>query len=343
MKKIRIAINGFGRIGRAFLKVVRERNELEVVAINDLGDIKNFAYLLKYDTAYGVSPFDVSVNEKNNSLVVDGQEIQFISEKDPAQLPWKSLGVDVVIEASGHYTTSEKAQAHITAGAKRVVVTAPLKDSADSTVKGETVLMAMNENKLESCHISSNASCTTNAGSPLIAILDESIGIEKALLNTVHAYTASQGIVDGPNKKDFREGRAAAQNIVPSTTGAAIAVTKVATQLAGKFDGIAIRVPVVTGSIVDITFIAKRDTSVEEINSILKKAAGTPRWNGIFTVTEEELVSHDIVGNRHASIADLAFTRVVGGNLVKVLAWYDNEMGYVYTLVEHVIKAGRLI
>lgn len=343
MKKIRVAINGFGRIGRAFVKVAKERNEIEIVAINDLGDIKNFAYLLKYDTAYGVSPFDVTVNEKNNTLVVDGQEIQYFSEKEATLLPWKALDIDIVVEASGHYTSSEKAQAHIDAGAKRVVVTAPIKDKEDSKVKGETILMAMNEDKLESCRISSNASCTTNAGSPLMAILDESIGIEKALLNTVHAYTASQGIVDGPNKKDFREGRAAAQNIVPSTTGAAIAVTKVMTQLKGKFDGISVRVPVVTGSIVDITFIAKRDTSVEEVNSILKKASETPRWNGIFTVTEEQLVSHDIIGNRHASIADLAFTKVVGGNLVKVMAWYDNEMGYTYTLVDHVIKAGRLI
>jgi glyceraldehyde 3-phosphate dehydrogenase len=203
--------------------------------------------------------------------------------------------------------------------------------------------MAMNEDKLETCRISSNASCTTNAGSPLIAILDEAIGIEKALLNTVHAYTASQSLVDGPAKKDLREGRAAAQNIVPSSTGAAIAVTQVAPKFNGLFDGISIRVPVVTGSIVDITFISKKDTTAEEVNSILKKAAALPRWNGIFTVTEEPLVSHDIIGNRHASIADLAFTRVVGGNLVKVLAWYDNEMGYTYTLVEHVIKAGRLV
>lgn len=343
MKKIRVAINGFGRIGRAFLKVAKNRSEIEIVAVNDLGDIKNFAYLLKYDTAYGVSPFDVSVNEKTNSLVVDGQDILFVSEKDPMKLPWKSMDIDVVIEATGLFTSSEKAHAHIDAGAKRVVVTAPIKDKDDSPIKGETVLMAMNEDKLETCRISSNASCTTNAGSPLIAILDESIGIEKALLNTVHGYTASQGLVDGPNKKDYREGRAAAQNIVPSTTGAAIAVTRVVTELTGKFDGIAIRVPVVTGSIVDITFIAKRDTTVEEVNSLLKKAASTPRWNGIFTVTEEQLVSHDIVGNKHASIADLAFTRVVGGNLVKVLAWYDNEMGYTYTLVEHVIKAGRLV
>ena len=343
MKKIRVAINGFGRIGRAFLKVAREREEIEIVVINDLGEAKNFAYLLKYDTAYGISPFEVSANEKNNAIIVDGKEIAFISEKDPVKLPWKEMNVDVVVEGTGHYTTSEKAQAHILAGAKRVVVTAPVKDSADSKIKGETVLMALNEDKLKNCQISSNASCTTNAASPLIAILDETIGIEKALLNTVHAYTASQALVDGPSKKDLREGRAAAMNIVPSSTGAAVVVTKVATQLKGKFDGISIRVPIITGSIVDITFISKKETTAEEVNNILKKASKEDRWNGIFTVTEEDLVSHDIIGNRHASIADLAFTRVVGGNLVKVLGWYDNEMGYVYTLVEHVIKAGKLI
>ncbi len=343
MKKIRVAINGFGRIGRAFAKVAKNRQELELVAINDLASIQNFAYLLKYDSAYGVSPFDVTVNEKTNSLVIDGQEVQFISEKDPTKLPWKSLDIDVVIESTGLFTSAEKANAHIIAGAKRVVVSAPIKDADDAAIKGATVLMGMNESALENCQISSNASCTTNAGSPLIAIFDETIGIEKAILNTVHAYTASQALIDGPSKKDLREGRAAAQNIVPSSTGAAIAVTKVATQLAGKFDGISIRVPVIAGSIVDVTFISKKNTTVEEVNGILKKAAQDPRWNGIFTVTEEPLVSHDIIGNRHASIADLEMTRVVDGNLVKVLAWYDNEMGYTYTLVEHVIKAGRLI
>ncbi|MDQ2933227.1 MAG: type I glyceraldehyde-3-phosphate dehydrogenase [bacterium] len=343
MKKIRVAINGFGRIGRAFAKVSKNRQEIDLVAINDLGNIKNFAYLLKYDTAYGVSQFDISINEKNNSLVIDGHEVQFISEKDPTKLPWKALDIDVVVESTGLYTSAEKAQAHIDAGAKRVVVSAPIKDEAESAFQGETILMAMNEDKLEKCVVSSNASCTTNAGSPLIAILDEALGIEKALLNTVHAYTASQALVDGPSKKDLREGRAAAQNIVPSSTGAAIAVTKVATQLKGKFDGISIRVPVITGSIVDVTFISKRNTTAEEVNDILKKAAAQPRWNGIFTVTEEPIVSHDIIGNRHASIADLEMTRVVDGNLVKVLAWYDNEMGYTYTLVDHVIKAGRLI
>ena len=343
MRKIRVAINGFGRIGRAFVKVAKQRQDLEVVAINDLGSISNFAYLLKYDTAYGVSPFDVTVNEKTNSLVVDGAEITFVSEKDPTKLPWKAMDIDVVVESTGLFTSADKANAHIVAGAKRVVVSAPIKDADDAAIKGETILMGMNESKLEACNISSNASCTTNAGSPLIAILDETLGIEKALLNTVHAYTASQSIVDGPAKKDLREGRAAAMNIVPASTGAAIAVTKVATQLHGKFDGISIRVPVITGSIVDVTFISKRNTNAEEVNNILKKAAKEARWNGIFTVTEEELVSHDIVGNRHASIADLAMTRVVDGNLVKVLAWYDNEMGYTHTLVDHVVKAGRLV
>ncbi len=343
MKKIRVAINGFGRIGRAFVKVARQRQEIEIVAVNDLGDIKNFAYLLKYDTAYGVSQFDVSINEKGNALIVDGHEIQYLSEKDPAKLPWKAMDIDVVVESTGLFTSSEKAQAHITAGAKRVVVSAPIKDAADTKVKGATVLMSMNEDKLDGCQISSNASCTTNAGSPLIAILNEALGIEKALLNTVHGYTASQALVDGPSKKDFREGRAAAQNIVPSSTGAAIAVTQVMPELTGLFDGISIRVPVVTGSIVDITFVAKKNTTAEEVNALLKKAASLPRWNGIFTTTEEPLVSHDIVGNRHASIADLSFTRVVGGNLVKVLAWYDNEMGYTYTLVDHVVKAGMLV
>ena len=343
MKKTRIAINGFGRIGRAFFKVAMNREEIDIVAVNDLGDISNFAYLLKYDTAYGVSPFDVSADTKSSELIVDNKRVKFISEKDPTKLPWKDLNIDIVVESTGLFTLAEKANAHIVAGAKRVVVSAPIKDEKDATLKGETVLMGLNEDKIKVCNITSNASCTTNAGSPLIAILDEKIGIEKAVLNTVHAYTASQSIVDGPNKKDWREGRAAAQNIVPSSTGAAIAVTKVIKQLENKFDGISIRVPVVTGSIVDITFIAKRNTSKDEVNQILRDASKSDNWQGIFSVTDEPLVSNDIKGNSHASIADLAMTRVVDGNLVKVLAWYDNEMGYTYTLVEHVIKAGRLV
>lgn len=344
MKKIRVAVNGFGRIGRAFVKVARERkDEIEVVAVNDLGSIANFAYLLKYDTAYGVSPFEVTADEKNNTLTIDGHQVKFTSEKDPTKLPWKDMNIDVVVESTGLFTSAEKANAHIVAGAKRVVISAPVKDDPASAFQSATILMAMNEDKLKSCQISSNASCTTNAGSPLIAILDEALGIEKALLNTTHAYTASQSIVDGPAKKDLREGRAAAMNIVPASTGAAIAVTQVATHLAGLFDGISIRVPVVTGSIVDVTFVSKKNTSAEEVNDILKKAAKSDRWKGVFTVTDEPLVSSDIKGNPHASIADLAMTRVVGGNLVKVLAWYDNEMGYTHTLVEHVVKAGNLV
>jgi glyceraldehyde 3-phosphate dehydrogenase len=338
MKKIKVAINGAGRIGRAFYKVARARPEIEVVAMNDLGDIKNIAYLLKYDTAYGVSDFDVKVDGSN--LVIDGHSVAYLSEKDPAALPWDAMGVDVVVESTGLFTSYEKANAHITAGAKKVVISGPVKDEPLPGINGATVLMGLNEDKLATCEITSNASCTTNAGSPLIAILDEALGIEKALLNTVHAYTASQSIVDGPNKKDFREGRSAAQNIVPSSTGAAVAVTKVLPQLKDLFDGISIRVPVVVGSIVDVTFISKRATTAEEVNAILKKAATTDQWKNTFTVTEEPLVSADIKGSKYASIADLALTRVVGGNLVKVLAWYDNEMGYTYTLVDHVVKTG---
>lgn len=343
MSKIRVAINGAGRIGRAFYKVSRNRPELEIVAMNDLASIENIAYLLKYDTAYGISDFDVKVSEDKKTLIIDGVEIKYLSEKEPTALPWKDLNIDVVVESTGRFTKFEEAKVHLDAGAKKVVISAPAKDEPLADIPSATVLLGINDDKLATCTITSNASCTTNAASPVIAILGETIGIEKAILNTVHGYTASQGIVDGPNKKDFREGRAAAQNIVPSSTGAAIAVTKVLPDLKNKFDGISIRVPVVAGSIADVTFIAKRDTTVEEVNEILKKAAADSRWKGIFTVTEEDLVSSDIVGNPHASIADLSFTRVVGGNLVKVLAWYDNEMGYTYTLVEHVIKAGSSI
>ncbi len=364
-KKVRVGLNGFGRIGRAFLKVASGRPEIEVVAVNDLGDIKNMAYLLKYDSVYGRARTgtdftQIDADEENSTIIIDGKKIKFLSEKEPARLPWKELAVDVVVESTGFFTSYEKAKVHLDAGAKRVVISAPFKEErsqtnadatrtgstrspqADAEAEGATILMGVNEEKMKTCKITSNASCTTNAGSPLIAILDEKIGIEKAILNTVHAYTASQAIVDAPNKKDFREGRAGAQNIVPSSTGAAIATTKAYPSLAGKFDGISIRVPVVAGSIADITFIAKRETSKEEVNKILKIAAGSARWKNIFAVTEEPLVSRDILGSRYASIADLAFTRVVGGNLVKVLSWYDNEMGYTYTLVDHVLKAGQV-
>lgn len=336
MKPIRVAINGFGRIGRAFIRQSFDRPEIEVVAVNDLGSLENLAYLLKYDTVYGKAPFSVDAGE--GAILVDGKSVQFVSEKDPALLPWKELAIDVVIESTGLFTEYEKARAHLDAGARRVVISAPVKQ--DSPL-GTTVLMGLDESGLSACQITSNASCTTNSASPVIAILDAAIGIEKAVLSTTHAYTASQAIVDGPSKKDKKEGRAAAQNIVPTSTGAAIAVTKAYPALSGKFDGISLRVPVPAGSIADITFIAKRPTSAEEVNEALRTASKEARWKGVFSVTEEELVSSDIVGERVASIADLGMTRVVDGNLVKVLAWYDNEAGYTNTLVEHAIKAGR--
>lgn len=336
MAKVTVGINGFGRIGRAFFRLAQQSSDVEVVAINDLGTPENLAYLLKRDTVYGTAPFDVS--SKAGALVIQGKDVKVLSEKDPAAIPWGSIGVQVVVESTGVFDSFEKAKAHLTGGAKRVVITAPAKD-ADTNTEGATVLMGINEEKLKTCTVSSNASCTTNAGSPLMAILDETLGIEHALLNTTHAYTASQALVDGPTKKNIREGRAAAQNIVPSSTGAAIAVTKALPQLEKKFDGISVRVPVPCGSLVDITFVAKRPTSAEEVNAILRKAAAEHRWEGIFTATDEPLVSSDIVGETHASIADLTMTRVVGGTLVKVMAWYDNEMGYAATLLKHVIRA----
>lgn len=336
MYKTRVAINGFGRIGRSFVRQAWNRKDMEIVAVNDLGSLENLAYLLKYDTVYGKAPF--TVDARNGKLVIDGKEVAFLSEKEPQMLPWKDLSVDVVIESTGFFTDYEKAKAHVDAGARRVVISAPVKEESSL---GATILMGLDETKLSDRAITSNASCTTNSASPVIAILDETIGIEKAVLSTTHAYTASQSIVDGPSKKDMKEGRAAAQNIVPTSTGAAIAVTKAYPSLVGKFDGISLRVPVPAGSIADITFIAKRNTSAEEVNDILRKASVSERWQGIFTTTDEELVSSDIVGEPYASIADLGMTRVVDGNLVKVLAWYDNEAGYTHTLVEHAIKAGH--
>jgi glyceraldehyde 3-phosphate dehydrogenase len=341
MKRINIAINGFGRIGRAFFRLAQKNEDLNVVAINDIGSIENIAYLLKYDSVYVLHHYDVRA--KGNSLIVDGREIAFINEHDPSRLPWRELGIDVVVESTGVFASYEKSKAHLDAGAKRVVISAPVKNSSSSDISGETVLVGVNEEKLAICKISSNASCTTNAGSPVIAILNEKLGIEAALLNTIHGYTASQNLVDGPHKKDMRRGRAAAANIVPSTTGAAIATTKAITELEGKFDGVATRVPVILGSLVDITFSSKRDTSADEVNNILKSAEEDKRWEGIFTVTKEPIVSSDIIGNTYASIADLSFTRVAGGKLVKVLSWYDNEVGYASTLVKHVIASAKYL
>jgi len=336
---MRLAINGFGRIGRCFFRAAMKAEagkSFEIVALNDLGSLENLAYLLKYDTVYGRAPFNISHDEKN--LIVNGKQIAFVQEKELAKLPWKAMEVDIVVESTGVFTDPAKARGHIDAGAKRVVITAPAKGDG-----AETVLIGANEEKLTQCDISSNASCTTNAASPLIGILDEAIGIERAILSTTHGYTASQALVDAPKEKDWREGRAAAQNIVPTSTGAAKATTLAHPQLAGKFDGISLRVPVIAGSIVDVTFVAKRPTSAEEVNEAMKKAAASDRWKRVFAVTEEPLVSSDIVGSPYGSIADLAMTRVVDGTLVKVLGWYDNEMGYAHTLVAHVLEVGKNI
>jgi glyceraldehyde 3-phosphate dehydrogenase len=330
----RIAINGFGRIGRGFLRAAHGLPGIEIVAINDLTSAENLAYLLKYDSVYRRAAFPVSSQE--HALVVDGVTIPVLAERDPAKLPWKDMHVDIVVESTGFFTDGAKAQAHIDAGAKKVVISAPGKGAGV-----ETILIGANEEKFDTCTISSNASCTTNAANPIVGILDSVIGIEKAILSTTHAYTASQSLVDSPSAKDMKEGRAAALNIVPTSTGAAIATTLAYPQLAGKFDGISLRVPVPAGSIVDITFIAKRPTTVDEVNSALKAAAETDQWKRVFAVSEEPLVSSDILGLPYGSIADLGMTRVVDGTLVKVLAWYDNEMGYVHTLVEHVSEIAK--
>ena len=318
----KLAINGFGRIGRLFFRQIAEKPDFQIVAVNDLGERDNLEYLLKYDTVYG--KFDKSL---------DG--VQFFQEKDPLQLPWKKLGVDIVVESTGAFESYEKARVHLAAGARRVVITAPAIDK--DTKEGKTVLVGVNEQDLATCQISSNGSCTTNAASPVIQVLNENPGVAKAVLNTSHGYTATQSLVDGPSRgNDMRRGRAAGQNIVPSSTGAAIAVTRAIPELEGKFDGIALRVPVATGSIADITFVSKRKTSVKEVNDILVKAAASSRWKGILKVTKDPIVSSDIIKEPYAAIVDLNFTRVVDGDLVKVLSWYDNEWGYAATLVKHV-------
>ena len=339
---MKIAINGFGRIGRLFFRQAWNNPDIEIVAINDLGNVDDLAYLLRRDTVYRTWDIDVQGDATKGALIVGGKEIKFLQQKDATQLPWGQLGIDVVVESTGVFESYEKAKVHLDAGAKRVVITAPAKD-ADGEL-GQTVLVGVNEEKLGTCKISSNGSCTTNSASPVIAVLLENPGIEKAVLNTVHSYTATQSLVDGPVKgDDFRRGRAAAQNIVPSTTGAAIAVTRAITELSGNFDGTSIRVPSVTGSVSDITFISKRPTTAEEINSILKTAAALPRWQGILAVSEEPLVSSDVIGMPYGAVVDLKFTKVIGGNLVKIFSWYDNEWGYVTTLIKHLEKIKNVI
>jgi len=331
---MRISINGFGRIGRAFFRLAFEESNIQIVAINDLADLENLAYLLKNDTVYG--KFDKKIETRGNLLVINDKEIPFYQKKDPKDLPWKDLEVDIVVEATGVFSDYIKARAHIEAGAKKVIITAPAKGEEDK--QGKTVLLGINDGDLAKFNIVSNGSCTTNAVAPVMKILQEEIGIKKAVLNTIHAYTSTQGLVDGPNLKDWRRGRAASQNIVPSSTGAAKCIGRVIKDLDGKFDGIALRVPVVCGSIADITFVSEKNTSVEEINKILKAASETKSWKGIMEATNEQLVSSDVIKTIAPAIVDLSFTKVIDGDLVKILIWYDNEWAYSWTLLQQIKK-----
>lgn len=332
---MKIAINGFGRIGRSFFRAAFGEKDFDIVAVNDLTDTETLAYLLTYDSVYG--RYGKEVSAKDGSLMADGTAIKVFAEKDPAQLPWKKLGVDVVVESTGFFTDAAKAQAHIDAGAKRVVITAPAKGDV------ATLLVGVNDEGFrDSAPITCNASCTTNSVAPVMRILLDAFGIEKAGMVTVHGYTATQKLVDGPDEKDMRRGRAAAVNIVPSTTGAAEAVIQSIPELEGKFDAIAMRVPVVAGSLSAMTVLVKNATSAQEVNEVFRKAAKEARWTKSLSVTEDPIVSTDILGQPYGAIVDLALTKVVDGNLVKVFSWYDNEAGYTATLAEHVRRVGNL-
>lgn len=336
MAKTKIGINGFGRIGRNAFKLAFDRSDLEIVSVNDLTDTKTLAYLLKHDSNYGTYKYDVSYDEKG--IIVNGQHITVTAERDPAALPWGTLGVEMVIESTGRFTDKESAELHIAAGAKRVIISGPSKsDGVD------TIVLGANEDKVEGAsHVISNASCTTNSLGAVMAVLDAEFGVQKSLLTTVHSYTASQALQDAPSK-DLREGRNAAENMVPTTTGAAIAVTKTLPQLQGKFDGISIRVPTPVVSISDVTVLLERNATVEDINAAFKKASTEPYYQGILGVSEEPLVSRDYIGNSHSGVVDLLLTKVVDGNLAKVMVWYDNEWGYSNRLVELVADVAKTL
>jgi len=352
---IRVAINGYGRIGRVAHRVVLEKHssEIEIVAINagSSTDIRGWMYLLKYDTSYGPlldheikseirnPKSETNPNTQNSnigSLIIDGKEIPFFSQKDPALLPWEDLQVDVVIESTGHFLTREKLQAHLTAGAKKVILSAPTKG-------GEipTYVLSVNDKNYKGESLINNASCTTNCVAPVAKIMVDNFGVEKAMMTTIHGFTSDQRLQDGGHK-DYRRARAASENIIPTSTGATIATGEAIPELIGIFNGLAIRVPVAVGSLSDFTFLLKKTTTKEEVNEIFKKEARNPIYNGILKVTEDPIVSSDIIGNSHSAIVDLSLTQVVGGNMVKVIAWYDNEFGYANRLVEEVILVGRV-
>ncbi len=335
--KTRVAINGFGRIGRNAFKIALARSDIDIVAINDLTDTKTLAYLLKHDSNYGLYDQEVGFDDQN--VIVAGKKIRVLAEKDPAALPWKDMNVDVVIESTGFFVEPDKARTHITAGAKRVVISAPAKgESADSA---PTVVLGVNDDKLESvADVVSNASCTTNCITPVAGVLEGAFGIEKLMMTTIHSYTASQHLQDGPGK-NLREDRAGAQNITPTTTGASIAAAKALPALSGIFGALEVRVPTPVVSLADFAIVTKHSVSKDEVNEAFKRAAKEPFYQGILDVTEEELVSTDFIGNSHSAIVDLNLTQVVGGNLLKVVAWYDNEWGYSNRLVEVTADVGN--
>lgn len=329
MSKVKIAVNGFGRIGRSFFRGAFGLPEFDIVAVNDLADTKTLAYLLKYDSVYG--KYKKEVEGDGKYIVIEGKKVKTLAEKDPTRLPWKELGVDLVIEATGFFTSAEKSQAHLDAGAKRVVITAPAKGDVN------TALIGVNDDRFENPKpITCNASCTTNSVAPVMALLLENFGVKKAQMVTVHGYTATQKLVDGPDEKDPRRGRAAAVNIVPSTTGAAEAVIQSIPELKGIFDAASVRVPTISGSLSVNTVLTEKKASYEAVNYVFKKAAKMPRWSKILKVTEDPIVSADILGEPYGAIVDLSLTKVVDGDLVTVYSWYDNEAGYTATLVEHV-------
>lgn len=345
---IKVAINGYGRIGRVAHRVILEKygSEVEIVAINagTSTDIKGWMYLLKYDTSYGpIYSMDVTYQEKEENpkyqdltgyLLVDNKKIPVFSQKDPTLLPWKDLDIDVVIESTGHFTNEEGLKKHLTAGAKAVVLSAPVKEG-----QIPTIVMSVNQDKYAGENAISNASCTTNCIAPVARVIVDAFGVEKAMMTTVHGYTSDQELQDGGHK-DYRRARAAAQNIVPTSTGATIAATEAVPELKGLFGGLSLRVPVIVGSLSDFTFLLKRETTKEEVNDVFRKASQNPIFNGILTVTDDPLVSSDIIGSSYSSIVDLSLTQVIG-NMVKVIAWYDNEYGYANRLVEEALMLGR--
>jgi len=326
----KVAINGLGRIGRATLKIILDTPQLEFIAANDLIPTDNLAYLLNYDTAYG--RYHRRVESRENALVVEGKEYRVFSEKDPAKLPWGDLGIDTVFECTGIFNKKEGMAKHVQAGAKRVILSAPEKT-------GEVVTVVHGVNEAESAQLISCASCTTNCITPVVEVMGRRIGIRKATMTTIHAYTSSQTIVDGPRKK-WRRGRAGAANFVPTSTGAAKATIKVLPQYKGIFDGVAVRGPVIVGSIADIVFLTERATSVEEINTIFREEAESERYRGILGVTEDPWVSSDVIQDSRASVVDLTMTQVVDGDLVKVMSWYDNEWGYSAQMVREAVRLG---